>query len=154
MNMPTEHLVRLLYASRMSAKSGPKELAAILHSSRRNNAAMGVTGILCYSATGFLQCMEGPRDAVNELYRRIVRDPRNEAVTLLSFEDIRRRRFGKWLMAYLRADEVDGALLARHGADDGFDPFSMTAAQALALLSDTARERDAFLARQQREAAH
>lgn len=141
-------LVRLIYASRMTRTCQPKDIEAILAVSRKNNKRMGVTGALCYSPRGFLQCLEGPRESVNELYRRIVQDTRNVGVTLISYGPIRRRRFADWTMAYMRADEVDRAILARHGLRGRFDPCVIDDEQALGLLYDIARERAAFLASQ------
>lgn len=143
--------VRLIYASRMTRECGPKDLQALLEVSRRNNEEMGVTGALCYSPKGFLQCLEGPADAVNEIYRRIIQDPRNENVTLIEYQSVDERQFGDWSMAYVRADEVDKAILFKHGYDDRFDPYAGTAGQALGLLQDIARERAEFLARQKKD---
>jgi hypothetical protein len=148
MHAQQPNLVRLMYASRITKECGPKELEDILNVSRRNNKTLGVTGALCYSARGFLQCLEGSRTAVNELYRRIVQDTRNEDVTLITYAHIEERAFGQWSMAYVRADEVDQAILRRHGIAGTFDPYALNADQALGLLRDTARERAAFLARQ------
>ena len=142
-------LVRLIYVSRITKECGPKDLQEILDVSRRNNAELGVTGALCYSGQGFLQCLEGPRTAVNELYRRIIQDERNEDVTLLTYAAIKEREFGQWSMAYMRADQIDQAILAKHGAAQTFDPYAMNAEQSLGLLKDIARERAAFLAKQQ-----
>lgn len=147
----TETLVRLMYISRMAPKCGPKELQEILDISRKNNAETGVTGALCYSPKGFLQCIEGPRKEINNLYRRIVQDERNEEVTLLSYASIVEREFGQWTMAYVRSDEVDQAIIAKHGATAEFDPYTLNDEQALGLLKDIARERAAFLAKQQAE---
>ncbi len=148
MSDSTESLFRLIYASRMSRGTGPKDIEGILEASRRNNPSLGVTGALCYSVRGFVQCLEGDRKAVNDIFRRIVRDSRNEEVTLISYGPAPDRRFAEWTMAYVRADEVDQALLARHGAGREFDPYGLSADQALGLLEDTARERAAFLALQ------
>ncbi len=147
----TATLVRLMYISRMAPKCGPKELQEILDISRKNNAEMGVTGALCYSAKGFLQCIEGPRKEINTLYRRIVQDHRNEEVTLISYSSIAEREFGQWTMAYVRSDEVEQAIMVKHGATAEFDPYTLNAEQALGLLKDIARERAAFWAKQQAE---
>ncbi len=147
----TETLVRLMYISRMAPECGPKELQEILDSSRKNNAEMGVTGALCYSPKGFLQCIEGPRKEINMLYRRIVRDERNEEVTLLSYMPIAEREFGQWTMACVRSDEVEQAIMVEHGAAAEFDPYSLNAEKALGLLKDIALERAAFCAKQQAE---
>ena len=150
MNEVIEDTVQLIYASRMAKGCGPKDLEAILDISRKKNPSIGVTGALCYSARGFLQCLEGSRSAVNTLYRRIVQDERNEDITLISYEHITERTFGQWSMAYVRADGVDAKILKKHKVDQDFDPFSVTPKQAIGLLRDMARERAAFLAQQQK----
>lgn len=146
-------VVQLVYASRMSRKCGPRELENILRVSRRNNQAMGITGVLCYSPRGFLQCLEGPPEAVNELYRRIVRDDRNKDVTLISYGPANRRAFVRWSMACVRSDEADAALLEKRGVKGELDPYAVGPRQALGLLADIARERAAFLEAQNGDGA-
>ncbi|MCF7838755.1 MAG: BLUF domain-containing protein [Candidatus Marinimicrobia bacterium] len=141
-------IVRLIYVSRIAKGCGPKDIEEILAVSRVNNKQADVTGALCYNARGFLQCLEGSRAAVNTLYRRIVQDPRNKEVSLVSYQEDQERAFGKWSMAYVRADDVDRQILKKHGIPGSFDPFALNAQQALGLLRDTATERAAFLARQ------
>ncbi len=141
-------LVRLVYSSRMTKMCGPQELADIMEASRKNNDISGITGALCYASCGFLQCLEGSRQNVNEIYRRIVNDPRNDQVTLLSYSSIDDRLFGRWSMAYVRADTVDRSILLQHGLNDGFDPFELNPDDALGFLYDIAKERAAFLASQ------
>ncbi len=139
------NLVRLMYASRMAKGVDPDGLTRILDASKRNNAALGVTGVLCYSPAGFLQVLEGPPEAVNELYRRIVRDRRNEEATLLAYAETSRRRFPEWSMAYFRGDGIDRALLRGLTSEKAFDPMAMTAAEALRFLTAVATERRRFL---------
>ncbi len=147
--MDTEQTVRLIYVSRIAKGCGPKDIEDILDISRKNNKQAGVTGALCYTARGFLQCLEGSPAAVNMLYRRIVQDPRNKEVTLISYHAAQERVFGKWSMAYIRADAVDQRTLKKHGIPGALDPFALDAQQALGLLRDIAAERASFLARQQ-----
>jgi hypothetical protein len=128
------NLVRLIYASRFSGRVDLEDLQTILRSARRNNPRKGLTGILCYAPGLFLQCLEGPRAAVNEMYQRIVNDSRNKDVTLLVYGDIDERLFEKWDMAYVRADDLTAALLMKYGAGASFDPFAMTGAQALGFV--------------------
>ena len=138
-------MVRLIYASRMTSGLGHKELDDIIQTSRRKNEKRGVTGALCYSARGFLQCLEGPSDVVNELYGYIIRDERHVDVTLLDYSDIHVRSFARWAMAYIRADEVDGMILRKYCAQRAFDPFAMSAQQALGFLAEIAAEREVSL---------
>lgn len=148
MNTPDLDIVRLVYASRMTRACSPQELVNIMESSRKNNYEAGLTGALCYSGRGFLQCLEGSRQYVNEVYRRIVNDPRNEDVTLIDYAVVEERIFGRWSMAYIRSDAIDKMILVKHGLTASFDPFALTPDQALGFLYDTAKERAAFLASQ------
>ncbi|MFO1295875.1 MAG: TonB family protein [Rubrivivax sp.] len=91
-------LVRLLYASRAASGLTPEDLSAILRTSRANNAAHGITGVLCHSEGIFLQVLEGGRGAVNQLYNRIVADRRHHGAELMLYEEIAERRFAGWAM--------------------------------------------------------
>lgn len=138
-------LVRLIYASRFSEDLDARQLQAILDVSRANNPAREITGILCYGPGMFLQCLEGPRAAVNELYGKIIRDPRNKEVTLLEYDDIAERVFGEWSMAYVRAEDLSGGPVAFFGPADRFNPYALSAGAALlfvrSLLGEKARFR-------------
>ncbi len=140
-------MVRLIYASRMAAGLGHKELDEMIQTSRRKNEKRAVTGALCYSARGFLQCLEGPSDVINDLYGHIIRDKRHSEVTLLEYTDIHQRSFAKWAMAYIGADDVDAAVLRKYCAQTMFDPFAMTAQQALGFLADISAERELLMAK-------
>jgi hypothetical protein len=143
--MTMKTMVQLIYASHMASGLGHEELDDIMQTSRSKNEKRGVTGALCYSARGFLQCLEGPSDVVNELYGHIIRDDRHVDVTLLAYSDIHRRSFAKWAMAYIRADEVDSMILRKYCTQRAFDPFAMSAQQALGFLAEIATEREALL---------
>ena len=91
-------LVRLMYASRAASAVDADELAVILKQAKANNPKLGVTGALCFADGIFMQVLEGGRDAVNQLYNRIARDPRHRDVVLLSYEEIGERSFAGWSM--------------------------------------------------------
>ena len=143
------NIVRLTYASRLKKPLGHAALENIMNVSRRNNRKLGVTGALCSSPRGFLQILEGPANAVNELYNRIVRDTRHSAVTLLEYAPIPYRDFANWSMAYVRADEIAHVLLRKFSTRHVFDPFEMGPVQARGFLMAVAQERADFLAKQQ-----
>jgi hypothetical protein len=135
-------LVRLTYASRFARGVGPAQVEDIMRASRRRNPKAGITGALCYAPGLFLQCLEGPRDAVNALYRRIAADPRHRDLALLEFSEIGRRAFARWSMAYVRADRLPPRVQGRIGGARRFDPFAMDAREALAFIAALARERE------------
>jgi len=86
-------LVRLMYASRPAPALDAEELAAILRGSRENNPQHGITGVLCVGDGVFVQVLEGSRSAVNRLYQLIAADARHKQLELLSYEEIRERRY-------------------------------------------------------------
>ena len=142
------NIVRLTYASRLKKPLSHAVVEKIMAVSRRNNKKLGVTGALCSSPRGFLQIMEGPAEAVNDLYNRIVRDPRHTHVTLLEYTRVPFREFENWSMAYIRTDEIAQALLHKYSTHHVFDPFSMGPVQARVFLLAITELRAHFLAKQ------
>ena len=142
------NIVRLIYASRLKKKLSHDAVEAIAAVSRRNNRKLGVTGALCSSPRGFLQILEGPPAAVNELYNRIVRDPRHADVTLLEYVKVPFREFENWSMAYIRTDEIAKALLHKYSTHRVFDPFTMGPVQARVFLLAITELRAHYLAKQ------
>ena len=60
---------QLLYVSNTLSDLAPGALDDILTASRRNNAMMGITGLLLYIDGGFLQMLEG--DELRSEERRV-----------------------------------------------------------------------------------
>ena len=129
-------LVRLLYASRPAAPLTAEVVESILVHSRAHNARLGVTGILCYDREIFLQVLEGGRAAVNDLYGRILRDPRHTDVTLLDYAEIAERRFATWRMGNVRLNRVNLGTVLRFSETAVLDPFAMSGKAAIALLEE------------------
>lgn len=100
---------RLIYISTSRQVIATGELDRILAISRRNNAAVGVTGLLVAGSRRFLQALEGPSDAVEATFQRIGRDPRHFAVVTLRRDAITARAFPDWTMGYQRAGAIGGA---------------------------------------------
>lgn len=142
------NIVRLIYASRLKKKLDHAAVEKIADVSRRNNKKLGVTGALCSSPRGFLQILEGPPAAVNELYNRIVRDPRHADVSLLEYVKVPFREFENWSMAYVRTDEIAQALLHKYSTHRVFDPFTMGPMQARVFLLAITELRAHYLAKQ------
>jgi len=129
-------LVRLLYASRATAPPTPSVYESILEQSRVHNPRLGITGILCYSDDLFIQVLEGGRDAVCELYNTLVRDERHRDVRILSFEEIRERRFGGWTMGQVNLAKVNPSLLLKYGERAEWNPFIASGQASMALLEE------------------
>jgi len=129
-------LVRCLYASRPSEPLDAATVGSILAQSLANNPRHGITGLLCFTRTVFVQVIEGGRDEVCELFTTIVRDSRHRDLRLLSYEEIAERRFFNWSMGQINLDRVNPALLLKYAQTADFDPFTMPSAATMALLNE------------------
>ena len=129
-------LVRCLYASRPRSPLTQSVIDAILEQSRRNNPARGITGLLCFSDDVFIQILEGGRDAVSQLFAKIVNDDRHSDVRLLLFEEIAERRFGGWTMGRVSIGKSSHALLLKYYEQASLDPFAASAQATLSLLNE------------------
>jgi len=100
-------LYALTYFSRNAIKGcdNDVEIERILIGARRNNTLQMVSGALLYSTGCFAQALEGPRDAIEDVFEIIQRDQRHCDVTVLHVKPIEARSFGKWSMAYAGATE-------------------------------------------------
>lgn len=90
---------RLIYQSVCARNPIPNEdLRDLVQRSTESNRAAGITGLLLLSGNRFLQVLEGPADAVNDLFGRIIRDKRHRDVRLLTYEPICETYFDDWNM--------------------------------------------------------
>jgi hypothetical protein len=145
----SDGLHRLVYYSRNSLSGSEQaighEIQQVLASSRRNNAADGITGALMFNPGCFAQVLDGPRMVVERTFERIQRDPRHEEV-LLQFERIQKRGFQDWSMAFV-GHSAEGA---RHyggiAGQSGFDPARLTGDQLFELLSQLVVEEEGLAA--------
>jgi len=129
-------LVQCLYASRAVAPLKATILESIVSVSREKNPARGITGLLCVSGDIFIQVLEGGRDEVCELFNTIVRDPRHDTVRLLTFEEIRQRKFGAWTMGQVDLTRVNPSLLLKYHEKATLDPFICSGHATMALLDE------------------
>lgn len=91
---------RLVYLSEAVGDIGPKEVAKIVEASRRNNARLGVTGLLLYHDGRFFQEIEGDRSAVTQAFERIKSDPRHTGIEVLEFGRAKARAFEGWSLGW------------------------------------------------------
>jgi hypothetical protein len=84
---------RIRYVSELAESLTPEDVDAIARVSEANNIRDGITGMLMASGHLFFQLVEGPDDAVDALYRRILADRRHRNVMVLGDErgDLKRQ---------------------------------------------------------------
>jgi len=93
-------MYRLVYVSASAWAMSFDDLNAILDASRDNNRKLGVTGMLLHMDNGFLQVLEGPKEAVLEIYESIACDPRHTGVRILLERETDERLFEEWTMGF------------------------------------------------------
>jgi len=93
-------MYQLVYVSAASTALRDTDLNQILDSARRNNRPRDVTGMLLLIDQGFLQVLEGPKDAVLEIFARIRADDRHGAVRVLVQHEAPERLFPNWSMGF------------------------------------------------------
>lgn len=97
---------RLIYASATWPALTPDQLAGLIAVARRNNARLGVTGLLLYHNASVLQVLEGPQEAVEGLFDRIARDSRHGRILRLWAGPVAERAFPDWRMGLARLDDL------------------------------------------------
>lgn len=99
--MTEDHpLVSLVYCSSATRPFSDEGLADLLATSRRNNDAHDITGLLLFREGEFVQILEGDRYDVEEAMKRISADSRHNDIRILLEEPIHARRFADWTMGY------------------------------------------------------
>lgn len=98
-------MFQIVYVSAASWPMSSGDLNAILDVSRANNRRFGVTGLLLHIDHGFLQVLEGPKEAVMAIFSKVERDTRHIGVRVLVQQEVKERLFGDWSMGFDRLSE-------------------------------------------------
>jgi len=131
-------MVRLIYCSRPTPTCTQKDVREFVEAARSNNAQKGLTGVLCFDEKHFLQWLEGPRAAVNELYCKLVEDARHQHLEILDYGPINSRHFPRWHMADIHVADIQRDTLLKYVYDQDFDPYEMTGQGAKSFLLEIA----------------
>ncbi len=115
---------QLLYVSNTRPDLSPGVLDDILTASRRNNAMMGITGLLLYIDGGFLQMLEGDELGLRELYGRISADRRHSDPKLMLDREVGEllANFAGWSMGFERPCMDDPEAAGMFGVARSEDP--------------------------------
>ena len=108
---------QVLYRSRATAPLSEEQMQQLLEKARRFNVEHRISGLLLYSAGQFVQVLEGPEQAVWDLYTSIQQDARHTQVVTVSAGQAAGRHFAGWSMAFGNAvtPDLDRVLLAVQG---------------------------------------
>ena len=98
------HLKSLTYTSIAKLDLTDGDLAAILTIARDLNAIDGITGLLIFNGTHFLQLIEGAHLAIDELVEKLRRDPRHSGFEIRDERRVDERSFAGWSMELIRVE--------------------------------------------------
>ena len=91
-------LKTLTYTSRARLDLSADDLADIQQTARTLNALDGITGLLAFDGTRFLQIVEGAEEAIDNLVERLRRDSRHSALEIRDERFAAARSFPDWSM--------------------------------------------------------
>jgi len=124
-----------VYTSTATRDLTDDDLAELLRQCVRNNERSGLTGMLLHRDGRFMQVLEGPDDAVRDVFAVIAADDRHAEVRLLLDESIEERAFPAWKMAFRTVDDETVRRL------EGYDDFLDRPAEAAARPDAPSRAR-------------
>jgi hypothetical protein len=96
------HLKTLTYTSLASLDLTSEDIDQILHEARNSNAMDGITGLLVFNGTHFMQVVEGVPHAIDDLVARLRRDRRHSGIEVRDEREIEQRFFRDWSMELVR----------------------------------------------------
>ena len=96
-----QDLVCIVYYSSARRPFDTSALSRLLATSRRNNGANELTGMLLFHDGNFVQAVEGPRDSVERTFERIKHDPSHGDILKVGPMKIEQRYFPDWTMGVL-----------------------------------------------------
>lgn len=91
-------LYSLTYISRAAPGLEAKEVDEIHRAALTYNPLDGVTGVLLFNGDAFMQIIEGAETAIDDLYARLVKDPRHSCVEIRDRRKVEKRFFPQWSM--------------------------------------------------------
>ena len=100
-------MYRIMYLSNATVRFSDEELEELLQKARENNSKKNVTGLLIMKGRTFLQCLEGNKEDVDEIFEKIKKDGRHDSIVELIEENEGSRYFPNWWMGYKNINHLD-----------------------------------------------
>ena len=98
-------LKQVIYVSEKTDTSSDS-LTDIYDISQKNNSESGISGCLLIGSNSYLQLLEGPDSAVENLYSKIKMDSRHKKVKKLFEQHIEEKLFSSWSMKFAPFNNV------------------------------------------------
>lgn len=100
-------MYRIMYLSTATVRFSDEELEELLTVARKNNSEKNVTGLLIMKGRSFLQCLEGEKQDVLDIFSKIEKDQRHDSIIQVVEDDETNRYFPKWFMGYKNINHLD-----------------------------------------------
>ena len=97
-------LTSLTYTSLARLDLQSADLEDIHRTARELNALEGITGLLVFNGTHFLQIIEGSESAIEELVEKLRKDPRHTGFEIRDQRKVDARSFPDWSMELVRVN--------------------------------------------------
>ena len=98
---------QILYCSLLNAPMDEAAIKALTQHAANINRMDHITGMLMHADGVFVQLIEGPRQAVNHLWARLLRDTRHSAIVQLYHRrEVESRACTGWDMRYVQRDDL------------------------------------------------
>ena len=99
-------LKQVIYVSEKTDTSSDS-LTHIYDISQKNNSESGISGCLLIGSNSYLQLLEGPDSAVENLYSKIKMDSRHKKVKKLFEQHIEEKSFSSWSMKFAPFNNIE-----------------------------------------------
>ncbi len=93
-------MIQVSYISSSTRPMSVEDLKSLLAECRAYNTEHGVTGMLLYYNSTFMQVLEGEEQEIESLIERIRKDERHTEVKLIDRKTIDKREYGDWSMGF------------------------------------------------------
>lgn len=127
-------MLRITYTSTATNVITPQAVIELLDAARRNNSAMGVTGLLYYASGQFAQCLEGEKDAVEAIYAKIEEDKRHYNL-VATRQPMLERAFHDWSMAFIDTSTAEVARILINHQTNTYEAQKWQRDQVLPILA-------------------
>ncbi len=101
----------IVYLSAATWLYSQSEMLDILTTSRKNNTALDVTGLLIYHEGSIFQILEGDEEVIQNLFDKISGDKRHKRIIKIQDESLAARNFREWSMAFKEVSNEDWSQL-------------------------------------------
>ena len=131
-------LRQLAYVSTISIGLTKAAERSIVGVAKRNNRRSGLTGIIASSGRHFLQVVEGSSGAIDELFAKLLVDPRHCDVRVLFDRAVTERKYANWSMGYVFNLDLADELRSLHSGEAKMEPEELLSKYQLDEYTDVA----------------